>query len=137
MTPPSIHSCARLIMLRYTRCNSDFDGCSCVADGVPQLLYESNPHTIQELIDNISHVVAAIKITMLHRLCLNTIRCAQLCIDGISIHHLATVLLSVYTLCYGPGLLFRSPFCIKIQSYVGAACFGVTDVILMELYTKI
>ena len=30
-------------------------------------VYESNPHTIQELKDNISHAVAAFKITMLHR----------------------------------------------------------------------
>ena len=33
--------------------------------------------------------------------------------DGISFQHLATVLISVFTLCYGPGLLFRGPFCIK------------------------
>jgi hypothetical protein len=26
--------------------------------------------------------------------------------DGISFQHLATVLISVFTLCYGPGLLF-------------------------------
>ena len=44
-------------------------------------VYESNPHTIQELKDNISHAVAAIKITMLHRVYLNMIRCAQLCTD--------------------------------------------------------
>ena len=29
--------------------------------------------------------------------------------DGISFQHLATVLISVFTLCYGPGLLFRGP----------------------------
>ena len=77
-------------MLRYTRCNSDIDGCNCVADVVHQFLwgggggrnflsghlkgkvYESNPHTIQELKD-ISHAAAAIKITMLHRLYLNMV----------------------------------------------------------------
>ena len=31
-------------------------------------MYESNPHTIQELNDNVSHTVAAIKVTMLHRI---------------------------------------------------------------------
>ena len=29
--------------------------------------------------------------------------------DGLSFQHLATVLISVFTLCYGPGLLFRGP----------------------------
>ena len=38
--------------------------------------------TIQELKDNISHAVAAIKITVLHRVYLNIIRCAQMCIDA-------------------------------------------------------
>ena len=36
-------------------------------------LYELNPHTIQELKDNISHTVAAIKITMLHQVYLNMV----------------------------------------------------------------
>jgi hypothetical protein len=45
-------------------------------------VYESNPHTIQELKDSISQAVAAIKITMLHRVYLNMIRRAQLCIDA-------------------------------------------------------
>jgi hypothetical protein len=45
------------------------------------VVYESNPHTIQELKD-ISHAVAAIKITVLHRVYLNMIRRAQLCIDA-------------------------------------------------------
>ena len=36
-------------------------------------VYESNPHTIQELKDNISHAVAAIKTTMSHRVYLNTV----------------------------------------------------------------
>jgi hypothetical protein len=31
--------------------------------------------------------------------------------DGLSLQHLATVLISVFTLCYGPGLLFRGPPC--------------------------
>ena len=49
----------------------------------------SSPHTIQELKD-ISHAVAAIKITALHRVYLNMIRRAQLCIDagGNHFHHL-------------------------------------------------
>ena len=43
--------------------------------------------------------------------------------DGIAFQHLATVLISVFTLCYGTGLLFRGPFCIfnnflpKIKSF--------------------
>ena len=36
-------------------------------------VYKSNPHTIQALKDNISHAVAAIKITMLHRVYLNMV----------------------------------------------------------------
>jgi hypothetical protein len=32
--------------------------------------------------------------------------------DGISFQHLATLLFSVFTLCYGTGLLFRGPSCI-------------------------
>ena len=57
---------------------------------VKSTVYESNPHTIQELKDNISHTVAAIKITTLHRVYLNMIRRAQLCIDagGNYFHHL-------------------------------------------------
>jgi len=47
-----------------------------------ETIYEWNPHTIQELKDNISHAIAAIKITMLHRVYLNMIRRAQLCIDS-------------------------------------------------------
>jgi len=70
-----------------------------------------------------SHAVAAIKITMLHRVYLNMIRRAQLCIDAggnhlqhllrcISFLRMATVLISVFTLSYGLGLLFRGPSCI-------------------------
>ena len=33
--------------------------------------------------------------------------------DDISFHHLATALISVFTLYYGPGLLFRGPLCIS------------------------
>ena len=33
--------------------------------------------------------------------------------DGTSFQHLAAVLISVFTLCYGPGLLFRGPLCIR------------------------
>ena len=36
-------------------------------------VYKSNPHTIQELKDNISHAVAAITITMLHPVYLNMV----------------------------------------------------------------
>jgi len=32
--------------------------------------------------------------------------------DGLSFQHLATVLISLFTLCYGPRLLFRGPPCI-------------------------
>jgi len=41
-------------------------------------VYESNPHAMQEPKDNISHAVAAIKITVLHRVYLNIIRREQL-----------------------------------------------------------
>jgi len=33
--------------------------------------------------------------------------------DGLSFQHLATVLISVFALCCGPGLLFRGPLCIN------------------------
>jgi len=33
--------------------------------------------------------------------------------DGISFQHLATILISVFTLCYGPRLLFHGPSCIS------------------------
>ena len=49
-------------------------------------VYESNPHTIQELKDSISHRVAAIKITMLYRVYLDMIIRAQLCI-GVGGNH--------------------------------------------------
>ena len=102
LPPASIQSCARLIMLRYTRCNIvilvaatawlmlSFSSCFvCGFDSYTVLfkcmqrnflwwhlkstVYESNPHTIQELKDNISHAVAAIKITMLHRVYLSMV----------------------------------------------------------------
>ena len=41
-------------------------------------VYESNPHTIQELKDNISVAVAAIKITMLHPVYLNVVTARML-----------------------------------------------------------
>jgi len=91
MPPASIHSCARLIMLRHTRCNivilignishavaailpppreggEFFSG-----DTLKSTIFESNPHTIQELKDNISHRVVSTKITMLHRVYLNMV----------------------------------------------------------------
>ena len=102
-------SCADLIRVPYF-------------SSVPReiLIYELNQHSIQELKDNISHAVTAISITVLHPVYRNMIRRAQLCIDAEGNHlqhrlwwhiflHLATVLISVFTLCYGPGLLFRGP----------------------------
>ena len=37
---------------------------------------------------------------------------------GISFQHLATVLISVFTQCYGPGLLFRGPPCIMVSVFL-------------------
>jgi hypothetical protein len=45
-------------------------------------VYETNPHTIQELKGNISHAVAAISVTILHWVYLYMIRRAQLCSDA-------------------------------------------------------
>jgi len=107
-------------MLRYTRCNIvilmaatawlvlSFSFCIvCGFDSYtvlfkcPQRKFLS-PHTIQELKDNISHAVAAIKITMLHRVYLNTIRRAQLCIDagGNHFQQLWWYILSAFWLLY-------------------------------------
>ena len=36
--------------------------------------------------------------------------------DGISFQNLVTILISVCTLCYGPGLLFRGPSCISLRT---------------------
>ena len=95
-------------MLRYTRCNTVilmaaaawlmFSFSSCIVCGfdsytvsperkflgghLKNAVYESNPHTIHELKANTSHAVAAIKITVLHRVYLNMIRCGQLCVDA-------------------------------------------------------
>jgi len=69
----------------------DLTTCDCLLWGhLKSTVYESNPHMIQELKDNINHTVAAIKITMLHGVYLNMIRCAQLYIDagGNDFHHL-------------------------------------------------
>ena len=88
------HSCARLITLRCTRCNIvilmtvtawlilSSGGGNFLWRHLKSTVHESNPHTTQELKDNISHAVAAIKIIMLHRLYLNMIRRAQLCVDA-------------------------------------------------------
>jgi hypothetical protein len=35
--------------------------------------------------------------------------------DGISFQHLATLLISVFMLCYGPGLLFHGPPCTLME----------------------
>jgi len=64
-------------------------------------VYESNPHTIEELKDN-SHVIADIKSTILHRVYLIMIRRAQLCIDagGNHFQHLLWwFILSVFGYC--------------------------------------
>jgi len=96
----SMHRCARLNMLRYTRCNvviltaatallMSFSSCTVCGfvsytvlfkcpernflwGHLKNTVYESNPHTIQELKD-ISHAAAAIKITTLHRVYLNMV----------------------------------------------------------------
>jgi len=99
-------------------------------------VYESNPHTIQELKDNISHAVAAIKITMLHPVYLNMIRHAQLCVDAGGNHFQASSMtlyplsiwllyFSVFTLCYEPGLLFRGPLCsfpLLVHAVIALSC---------------
>jgi hypothetical protein len=52
--------------------------------------------------------------------------------DGISFQHLAAVLISVFMQCYGPGLLFRRPFCIysiyKIHTHTHARARARTQV---------
>jgi hypothetical protein len=45
-------------------------------------VYESNPHTIQELKGNIGRAFAAFRIATLHRVYLNMIRREQLCVDA-------------------------------------------------------
>jgi hypothetical protein len=42
--------------------------------------------------------------------------------DGISFQHLATALISVCTLCYGPELLFCGPPCISVYSIMISTC---------------
>jgi len=57
--------------------------------------------------------------------------------DGVSFHHLATVLISVFTLCYGPGLLFRGPFCTSnIQSTLSYAMSFSYSLVLSFLTYK-
>ena len=41
--------------------------------------------------------------------------------DGISFQNLATVLISVFTLCYGPGLVFRDPSVYQNIKYLSVA----------------
>ena len=80
-----------LIMLRYTRCNivtlmaatawlmlslpphPPGRGRNFLWGHLKSTVHGLYPHTIQELKDNVSHAVAAIKITMLHRLYLNMV----------------------------------------------------------------
>ena len=111
LRPAPIHSCASLIILRYTRCNT-----------VIYTVYESNPQTIQELKDK-----SATQLQTSKSLCyiwytsqwLEVCSCVlmqeasafNIFYDGVSFQHLVTVLISVFTLCYGPGLLFRGPLC--------------------------
>ena len=131
-----------VIMLRYTRRNivilmaaTAFSPPPLLGGGggedflwahLKSTVYESNPYTIQELKTNINHAVAATKITMLNpvylnkidvRSCVLTQEATTLSIfyDGSSFLHLATLLISVFTLRYGPGLLFRDPFCISAK----------------------
>ena len=102
-------SCCQHVQV-YPMYHCDYDGCNCVADvdrtfqvsPEKSTVYEWNPHTIQELKDNISHSAAAIKITMLHRVYLNMIRRAQLCIDarGNNLQHLLwRYILSAFGYC--------------------------------------
>jgi hypothetical protein len=42
--------------------------------------------------------------------------------DGMSFQHLATVLISLFTLCYGPGLLIRGPPCTKLRKLATNWC---------------
>ena len=53
-------------------------------------VYESNPHTIQELEDNLSHAVAAIKIAMLHRVYLNMVTARLLTNCSNTLHNIHT-----------------------------------------------
>jgi len=114
LPPASIHSCARLIMLRYTRCNIVIlkavtawlmSSSSCIVCGFDSYIalfkypprnflsgdtvYESNRHTIQELRD-ISHAVAAIRITILHRIYLNMVAARLLTNCSNALHNIHT-----------------------------------------------
>jgi len=62
--------------LRYTQCNIVISLGTLEKYGI-----RIKSAQIQVLKGNISHAVAAIKITMLHQVYLNMIRRAQLCID--------------------------------------------------------
>ena len=53
-------------------------------------VYESNPHTIQELKDNISHTVAAIKTTMFHQIYLNMVTARLLTKCSNTLHNIHT-----------------------------------------------
>jgi hypothetical protein len=84
-------SCADLIRIPYLHLKST--------------VYDSNLHTIQELKDSISQAVAAIKITMLHRVYRNMIRRVQLCIDAGG-NHLQHLLLWYILSTFGYGINF-------------------------------
>jgi len=68
---------ARVRSIAYINCMSIF-----LWGHLKSTVYESNPHKIQELKDNISHAVAAIRITMLHQVHLNMVRRAKLCTEA-------------------------------------------------------
>ena len=53
--------------------------------------------------------------------------------DGISIQRLATVLISVFTLCYGPGLLFRGPCCNRQLLYISIDLENLTYFVIWEV----
>ena len=54
--------------------------------------------------------------------------------DGLSFQHLATVFISLFTPCYGPGLLFRSPSCTSnIQSILTYAMSFTYSLVLSFL----
>jgi len=54
------------------------------------MVYDSNSHTIQEMKDNISHAVVAIKINMLHLLYLNMVTARLLTNRSNTLHNIHT-----------------------------------------------
>jgi len=108
-------------------------------------VYKSNPHTIQELKYNISHAVAAITITMLHRAYLNMIRRAQLCIDagGSHFQHLLWwYILSAFGYCINfciyamlwTRATFRGPPCVSAFGAVNDNKLEKSRIQIYKLY---